>query len=52
MKATRISAARTPRSYALTGAARLAAGAGNREAEPFVELGLRPTYHDIVDDAG
>jgi hypothetical protein len=29
---------------------RLAAGAGRREREDFVELGLRPTYHDIVDD--
>ena len=32
------------------GTARLAAGAGRREREDFVELGVRPTYHDIVDD--
>ena len=30
--------------------ARVAAGAGRREREAFVELGVRPTYHDIVDD--
>jgi len=29
---------------------RLSAGAGSRENAAFVELGLRPTYHDIVDD--
>jgi hypothetical protein len=29
---------------------RLAVGAGRRERVDFVELGLRPTYHDIVDD--
>jgi len=29
---------------------RVAAGAGRREHEDFVELGVRPTYHDIVDD--
>jgi hypothetical protein len=30
--------------------ARLSAGAGRRERTDFLELGLRPTYHDIVDD--
>ena len=29
---------------------RLAFGAGRREHEDFLELGVRPTYHDIVDD--
>ena len=29
---------------------RLTAGAGRRDNVTFVELGLRPTYHDIVDD--
>jgi hypothetical protein len=29
---------------------RLSAGAGQRDAVAFLELGLRPTYHDIVDD--
>jgi hypothetical protein len=30
--------------------ARLSAGAGRRERHDFLELGVRPTYHDIVDD--
>jgi hypothetical protein len=30
--------------------ARISVGAGRREAQDFLELGLRPTYHDIVDD--
>jgi hypothetical protein len=30
--------------------ARLSAGAGRRERSDFIELGLRPVYHDIVDD--
>ena len=29
---------------------RLSAGAGGRDNVTFVELGLRPTYHDILDD--
>lgn len=29
---------------------RLVAGAGRRDNVTFLELGLRPTYHDIVDD--
>jgi len=29
---------------------RLAAGAGQRDHRGFVELGLRPTYHDLLDD--
>ena len=29
---------------------RIAAGAGQRDGVQFLELGLRPTYHDIVDD--
>lgn len=29
---------------------RLSTGAGRRDSVPFLELGLRPTYHDIVDD--
>jgi hypothetical protein len=29
---------------------RLSAGAGRRDNATFVELALRPTYHDIVDD--
>ena len=29
---------------------RVAAGAGRRERDDFVELSVRPTYHDIVDD--
>jgi hypothetical protein len=29
---------------------RLTAGAGRREQVPFIELALRPTYHDLVDD--
>ena len=29
---------------------RLAAGAGQRDHQGFVELGLRPTYHDLLDD--
>lgn len=29
---------------------RFSAGAGERDGQAFVELGLRPTYHDIVDD--
>ena len=30
--------------------ARISAGIGAREAVPVLELGLRPVYHDIVDD--
>jgi hypothetical protein len=29
---------------------RFAAGAGQRDHRAFVELGLRPTYHDLLDD--
>jgi uncharacterized protein DUF4105 len=29
---------------------RFAAGAGQRDHRGFVELGLRPTYHDLLDD--
>ena len=29
---------------------RISAGAGGRDDVTFVELGLRPTYHDLVDD--
>jgi len=29
---------------------RFTAGAGQRDGEGFVELGLRPTYHDLLDD--
>ena len=29
---------------------RISAGAGGRDNVTFVELGLRPTYHDLVDD--
>jgi hypothetical protein len=29
---------------------RFSAGAGRRDARDFVELGLRPTYHDVLDD--
>jgi hypothetical protein len=30
--------------------ARFSAGAGRRERHDFLELGVRPTYHDIIDD--
>ena len=30
--------------------ARISAGAGRRDRQGFLELGVRPTYHDIVDD--
>lgn len=30
--------------------ARISAGAGRRDRLDFLELGVRPTYHDIVDD--
>ncbi|HJV10689.1 MAG TPA: DUF4105 domain-containing protein [Burkholderiales bacterium] len=30
--------------------ARISAGAGRRDQQDFLELGVRPTYHDIVDD--
>lgn len=30
--------------------ARMSTGAGRRDRQGFLELGVRPTYHDIVDD--
>ena len=30
--------------------ARISTGAGRRDRQGFLELGVRPTYHDIVDD--
>ena len=30
--------------------ARISAGAGRRDRQGFLELGVRPTYHDVVDD--
>jgi hypothetical protein len=30
--------------------ARFTAGAGRRDDEPFLELGVRPAYHDLLDD--
>jgi len=30
--------------------ARIGAGAGRRDRQGFLELGVRPTYHDLVDD--